>query len=114
MLEEGSAGDILLGKLGIYKGAVFENIVADALCKAGKPFYYFRKDSGLEVDFVSRVDGDVSLIEVKATSGRTKSSDTIMKNPDRYGPVSCIKLGECNVGTSGSKLTLPYYMSMFL
>ena len=114
MLEEGSAGDILTGNLGIYKGAIYENIVADAFSKMGRPLYYFHKDSGLEIDFVARIDNQIALIEVKATTGRTKSADTIVKNPDRYGPTVCIRLGNYNVGEANGRLTLPYYMAFLL
>ena len=114
MLEEGSAGDILTGNLGIYKGAIYENIVADAFSKMGRPLYYFHKDSGLEIDCVARIDNQIALIEVKATTGRTKSADTIVKNPDRYGPTVCIRLGNYNVGEANGRLTLPYYMAFLL
>lgn len=33
MLEEGSRKDIIDGKLGIYKGAIFENIIAEIFTK---------------------------------------------------------------------------------
>ncbi|WP_290172632.1 ATP-binding protein, partial [uncultured Dubosiella sp.] len=46
MLEEGTAGDILLGNLYGYKGAIFENAVADLFGKMGRKLYYYRKDSG--------------------------------------------------------------------
>ena len=114
MLEEGSAGDILMGNLGSYKGAIYENIVADAFSKNGRPLYYFHKDSGLEIDFVTRLNGQATLIEVKSTTGRTKSADTVMGNPERYGATTCVKLGDYNVGSSGGKLTLPYYMAFLL
>lgn len=55
MLEQGTAAGILSGDLGMYKGAVYENIVADAFSKMGRELYYFRKDSGLEIDFVTRM-----------------------------------------------------------
>lgn len=114
MLEEGSVNDILSGDMGIYKGAIYENVVADAFSKKGWPLYYFRKDSGLEIDFVSRVAGKVALIEVKATTGNTKSADTVLKNRSKYGVDRCYKLGEYNVGASGNKITLPYYMAFLL
>ena len=50
MLEDGTQYDILQGNLYGYKGAVFENLVADILAKIGRKLYYFRKDSGLEVN----------------------------------------------------------------
>lgn len=58
MLEQGTAAEILSGNLGMYKGAIYENIVADALSKMGRELYCYRKDSGLEVDFVTRIAGE--------------------------------------------------------
>ncbi len=46
MLDRGTAGEILSGNLNIYKGAIYENIIADAFSKAGRKLYYFRKDAG--------------------------------------------------------------------
>ena len=54
MLEDGTQFDILQGNLYGYKGAVFENLMADIFTKMKRKLYYFRKDSGLEVDFVMR------------------------------------------------------------
>lgn len=34
----------------------------------GRKFYYYHKDSGLEVDFVIRYNGECTLVEVKAAS----------------------------------------------
>ena len=41
MLEEGSQLEIINGNLGIYKGAIYENIIADIFNKLGKKLYYF-------------------------------------------------------------------------
>ncbi|MCR4907811.1 MAG: ATP-binding protein [Lachnospiraceae bacterium] len=114
MLEEGSAGKILSGDLGMYKGAVYENIVVDAFSKTGKQLYYYHKDSGLEIDFITVFDSEVSLVEVKATSGNAKSANTILKNREHYGVKRCIKLSAANVGQEGVKLTVPYYMVFLL
>lgn len=51
MLEDGTQYDILQGNLYAYKGAIFENLIADIFAKMGRSLYYFRKDLGLEVDF---------------------------------------------------------------
>ena len=114
MLEEGSAGRILLGELGLYKGAVYENIIADCFSKMGKPLYYYHKDSGLEIDFITSIKSEVTLVEVKATSGNTKSANTILRNKNQYGINQCIKLSANNVGLEGEKLTIPYYMAYLL
>lgn len=113
MLEKGSAFKILNGELGIYKGAIFENIIADCFSKQNRPLYYFHKNSGLEIDFVTKVAGKTALIEVKATTGNTKSADTVLKNP-QYEVDICYKLSENNIGVSGNKITLPYYMAFLL
>jgi hypothetical protein len=114
MLEEGSAGKILSGEMGMYKGAVYENIVADAFSKTGRNLYYYHKDSGLEIDFISTIDGEISLVEVKATTGNAKSANTVLKNKDQYGVNRCIKLSANNVGQEGAKITIPYYMVFLL
>ena len=114
MLEEGSAGKILSGDMGMYKGAVYENIVADAFSKSGRNLYYYHKDSGLEIDFISTIDGEISLVEVKATTGNAKSANTVLKNKEQYGVNKCIKLSANNVGQEGAKLTIPYYMVFLL
>lgn len=114
MLEDGTQYDILQGNLYGYKGAIFENLIADIFGKMGRKLYYFRKDSGLEVDFVIRYQGQCTLVEVKAATGNTKSTKTILRNPEKYHVVSAIKLGDYNVGKTGQILTLPLYMAFLL
>ena len=114
MLERGTAGELLSGNLNVYKGAIYENIIADAFSKMGRKLYYFHKDSGLEIDFISSFKREVTLIEVKAKSGRTKSSKTVLDNYDTYKVKKCIKFGEYNMGESGTILTLPYYLVFLL
>ena len=114
MLEEGSAGRILSGDLGMYKGAIYENIIADAFSKVGRALYYYHKDSGLEIDFITSIDANPTLVEVKATTGNTKSANTILKNKSQYGVDHCVKLSENNVGEEAEKLTIPYYMVYLL
>lgn len=114
MLEDGTQADILQGNLYGYKGAVFENLVADMLHKSGRKLYYFRKDSGLEVDFVIRCGGESVLLEVKAKDGNTKSTRTILAHPEKYHVHHAIKLGSYNVGEKDGILTLPLYMGFML
>ncbi len=77
MLEDGTQYDILQGNLYGYKVAIFEKMIADIFGKMGRKLYYFHKDSGLEVDFVIRYKGQCTLLEVKASTGNTKSTKTI-------------------------------------
>ncbi len=114
MLEQGTAFNILQGDLGGYKGAIFENLVADILGKMGRKLYYYRKDSGLEIDFVMRYKGGCTLVEVKSTTGDAKSVRTILKHPEKYHVKEAIKLGDYNIGRSGNQLTLPLYLAFLL
>lgn len=114
MLEDGTQYDILQGKLFGYKGGIFENLIADIFSKMGRKLYYFHKDSGLEVDFVIRYKGKCTLVEVKAVTGNTKSTRTILNHPEKYHVYQAIKLGDYNVGRSGQMLTLPLYMAFLL
>lgn len=114
MLEDGTQFDILQGNLYGYKGAIFENLIADIFSKMGRKLYYFHKDSGLEVDFVIRYKGKCTLVEVMAANGNTKSTKTVLQNPQKYHVEQAIKLGDYNIGRTGQILTLPLYMAFLL
>ena len=114
MLGAGTRADILRGRLGGFKGAIFENLMADTLHKKGQRLYYFQKDSGLELDFLVRLHGECVPIEVKAKGNQSKSASTVLKHPDKYHVQQIIKFGDYNVGRNGSLLTLPLYMQFLL
>lgn len=114
MLEEGTQFDILQGRLYGYKGAIFENLIADIFIKMGRKLYYYRKDSGLEIDFVIRYHSECVLVEVKASTGNTKSTKTILQHPDKYHVYQAIKFGDYNIGEKDGILTLPVYMAFLL
>lgn len=114
MLEDGTQFDVLSGNLLGYKGAIFENLMADFFTKMGRKLYYFHKDSGLEIDFFIRYKGKCTPIEVKATQGNTKSLKTVLKNTEVYHLDSAIKLGDYNIGEENNILTLPLYMGFLL
>jgi predicted AAA+ superfamily ATPase len=114
MLDYGTQADILKGNLLGYKGAIFENLVADFLCKSGQKLYYYQKDSGLELDFLVRYKSECVVIEVKAKSGQTKSLKTVLKNKNVYHINNAIKLGKYNVGREGEVLTIPLYMGFLI
>ena len=116
MLDEESQEDLRANKnLGVYKGALYENMVGEALVKQGyKLFYYKRGDSGLESDFFIRSASSLIPVEVKATSGRTKSLTTFIvsdRYPDiRYG----FKFSKNNIGYEKSIYTFPYFCTFLL
>ena len=114
MLGGTTRADILQGNLGGYKGAIFENLMADTLIKKGQNLYYFQKDSGMELDFLIRYKGECVPVEVKARTAQAKSFSTVRKHPEKYGVKHFIKFGDYNVGREGDLLTLPTYMQFLL
>lgn len=113
-VPDGTQADILKGNLLGYKGAIFENLMADFLCKSGQKLYYFQKESGLELDFLVRYKSECVALEVKARSGKTKSLKTVLKNKSVYHINNAIKLGNYNVGRQENILTIPLYMGFLI
>lgn len=116
MLDEEAQEDFRVNRnLGVYKGALCENIVAEALVKSGYDLYYYKKEnSKLEEDFFIRTADSLVPVEVKAVNGQAKSLWTLIKSesyPDiRYG----IKLIKGNVGFSDNIYTFPYFCAFML
>lgn len=102
------------GELGQGKGAIYEALVFDSLNKCGIEPFYFSKESGLKIDFVISYQGYAYLVEAKTKTGNTKSSKTVMKNKDYYGPTKLLKIGDYNVGEEGDILTIPHYLTFIL
>ena len=112
MLEEGSQTDIIDGNLGIYKGAIYENIIADIFGKAGKKLYYFEQNSKIEIDFFIRYKKQATAIEVKsADNTKAKSMMSIINN---FSVKQGIMLSTKNVGGNDTVSNYPLYMAMFL
>ena len=114
MLGPGVRADILQGNLGGFKGAIFENLMADTLHKKEQNLYYFQKDSGLELDFLVRMKGECVPLEVKAKTAQAKSIKTVLSHPEKYKVKHVIKFGDFNIGRDDRLLTLPNYMQFLL
>ena len=113
MLEDGSQKEIIDGNLGIYKGAIYENIIADIFAKLNKKLYYFEHNSTIEIDFFIRFNNVVTAIEVKsANNTKSKSLNSIINN---WNVAKGIKLSSKNIGITSDKIiNLPIYMAIFL
>ena len=114
MLDEGSQSDVIQGRMFTYKGAIYENVMADFLCKMGRKLYYYHKTDSIELDFVIRYRGQCVPLECKARTGNAKSLSTVLKHPEKYHVTNALKLGDYNVGREGALLTLPFYMGFLL
>ena len=114
MLGPGVRADILQGNLGGFKGAIYENLMADTLHKKEQILYYFQKASGMELDFLVRINGECVPLEVKAKTAQAKSVKTVLNHPEKYKVKHVIKFGDFNIGRDGQLLTLPNYMQFLL
>lgn len=116
MLDAEAQEDLRANKnLGVYKGALYENIAGEALVKNGYGLYYYkREDSTLEEDFFVRTANYLLPVEVKATRGTAKSLRTLI-NSSRYPDIACgIKFTAGNVGYSDGIYTFPYFCAFLL
>ena len=98
-----------------YGGGLFENIVAEAIRKSGGELYYYRRDdSKLEEDFFLRTKSNLVPIEVKATSGRSKSLRTLIES-DHYPDIAFgVKVSSGNVGFENGIRTIPHFCAFLL
>ena len=114
MYEAGTAFRIMNGELGLFKGALYENIIAQSLLSGGFPLYYFSPSDSLEIDFVIMYENHPCLVEVKSGENRkSKSLDSILSS-SRYAVDQAIRFSRGNVGRTGKIIALPLYMSMFM
>lgn len=116
MLDEEAQEDLRANKnLGVYKGALYENIVGEALTKCGYSLYYYkREDSTLEEDFFVRTKESLLPVEVKAKRGTAKSLRTLIQS-ERYTDIHYgIKFTAGNIGYSDGIYTFPYFCVFLL
>ena len=76
--------------------------------------FYFRKNSGLESDLVISYQGFATLVEAKAKTGNTKSSNQVMNHPEHYGKTKLIKIGDYNISMTDDIITIPHYLTFVL
>ena len=114
MLDEDVYSNILTDNLTVYKGAIYENVIADAFSKNYKKLYYYSKASGLELDFVTTYNNELTVIEVKAKNSKTKSLKEVLTNKDKYKVTSNFKLINGNIGFSDIINTIPLYMGFLI
>jgi len=116
LLDDESQEDLRANRnMNIFKGALYENIIGEALVKQGyRLFYYKRGDSTLEQDFFIRSKLSVIPIEVKAKNGRSKSLSTLISS-DKYQDIRYgFKLTKGNIGHENQIYSFPYFCTFLL
>ena len=98
-----------------YKGAIYENIVADMLAKQGYKLYFYKNEKGtIEMDFFVRDKNSLIPVEVKANDGATVSLNNLIDS-EKYKDIKYgIKLGYKNIGFNGKFYTFPYFLTFLL
>ncbi len=115
-LDEEAQEDLRNNKnFNTYKGAIYENIVADMLVKQGYSLYFYKNEKGtIEMDFFVRDKDSLIPVEVKATDGTTISLNNLIDSQNykdiKYG----IKFGYKNIGYNGKFYTFPYFLTFLL
>ena len=115
-LDDEAQVDLRANKnLGVYKGALYENVVGESLVKQGYSLYYYKREDGkLEQDFFVRDTQSLIPVEVKATNGTAKSLATLIDS-EKYADIKYgIKFIKGNIGYNGKFYTFPYFCSFLL
>lgn len=117
-LDEEAQEDLRANRnFGTYKGAIFENIVADMLAKQGYDLYYYRSESpSMEMDFFVRDAQSLIPVEVKAKDNATVSLNRLISSDkEKYDDIQYgIKLCNKNIGFNGKFYTFPYFLTFLL
>ena len=115
-LDDEAQEDLRVNKnFNTYKGAIFENVVANELKKQGYDLYFYRNEKGtIEMDFFIRDADSLIPVEVKAGDNATRSLKKLIESteyPDiKYG----IKLCNKNIGKNENFYTIPYFLAFML
>ena len=115
-LDEEAQEDLRNNKnFNTYKGAIYENMIADMLVKEGYKLYFYKNEKGtVEMDFFVRDANSLIPVEVKATDGATVSLNNLI-NSERYRDIRYgIKLCYKNIGFNGKFYTFPYFLTFLL
>lgn len=98
-----------------YKGAIYENVVADMLVKQGYKLYFYRNERNtLEIDFMIRDATSLIPVEVKANDQSTASLNRLIKS-NKYSDIHFgIKLANKNIGFNEQFYTFPYFLAFLL
>lgn len=113
-LDEESQDDLRKNQnFNAYKGAIYENVIADMLVKEGYDLYFYKNERGtIEMDFFIRDANSLIPLEVKANDNATVSLNNLIDNCKdiNYG----IKLCNKNIGFNGKFYTFPYFTTFLL
>ena len=107
--DESVIKELLNGNLGVFKGALYENIAAQILSMHEREFYYFEPNTSSEIDFIIYYKGEICPLEIKA--GRNTVSKSFTNFVDKYNSPYAFRLSQKNIGTNKENVSyVPLYM----
>ncbi len=101
--------DILIDNplLNNFKGGLTENYVFHQLKVNKISSYYWTSKSNAEVDFITRLSGDIIPIEVKSSeNNRSRSLNVYV---ERYHPKYSLRISQRNFGFENNIKSVPLY-----
>ena len=115
-LDEESQDDLRKNQnFNTYKGAIYENIIADMLVKEGYGLYFYKNEKGtIEMDFFIRDRNSLIPVEVKANDNPTLSLNKLIDSKQFHDIKYGIKLCNKNIGFNGKFYTFPYFLTFLL
>ncbi|MDE6593075.1 MAG: ATP-binding protein [Oscillospiraceae bacterium] len=115
-LDEEAQEDLRYNKnFNTYKGAIYENVIAETLVKQGYPLYFYRNEkSTIQMDFFVRDARSLIPVEVKVSDRATASLNNLITR-EKYSDIMYgIKFCGNNIGWNGKFYTFPYFLAFLL
>lgn len=115
-LDEEAQEDLRNNKnFNTYKGAIYENIMAETLIKQGQELFFYKNEkSTMELDFLVRDANSLVPVEMKAIDGSSVSLNNAIDSEKyrdiRYG----VKFALKNISYNGKFYTFPYFLAFLL
>lgn len=111
-LLEISFSDILLDNNFMFKGAIAENYVAQALATNNISLHYWKSHNSAEIDFLLYNEDGIIPIEVKAKDNtKSKSLNIYMQ---KYQPKYAIRISAKNFGFANNIKSIPLYAAFLI
>jgi uncharacterized protein len=112
MLGQGYIYKIIHNQMGIFNGALYEQLIAQMLIAKGLPLYY-KTIYDYEIDFLIEIEGE--LVPVECKSGGNTKSKSLRGYLQHYQPRKAFKISSNNLNFSHSVIkAIPHYMFALL
>lgn len=112
LFDEATTSKLLMNDLGVYKGAIYENIAAQTLYENHHELFYFEPSTRSEIDFLITESNNILPIEIKSSSNTQSKSLNAYIN--KYNPKKAYRFSTKNIHIENNIYYYPIYMLMFI